>query len=137
MSGPAKAVAMFRVPLSLQPLASFIYSLSPFAAQLLGDSLKMLHRSILPAFSRRSLSGHFVPCTALPRNILKKHVIASRRRSNPHICCNFPIGIDPSFLIKIPTNSLVKILFSARNSSFLILFLKIYLEFGTLHSFSM
>ena len=28
-----------------------------FAAQLLGDSLKMLHRSILSAFSRRSLGG--------------------------------------------------------------------------------
>ena len=27
----------------------------PFAAQLLGDSLKMLHWSILPAYSRRSL----------------------------------------------------------------------------------
>ena len=29
----------------------------PFAAQLLGDSLKMLHRSIFTAFSRRSLSS--------------------------------------------------------------------------------
>ena len=31
------------------------YMLQTFAAQLLGDSLKMLHWSILPAFSRRSL----------------------------------------------------------------------------------
>ncbi len=29
-----------------------------FAAKLLGDSPKMFHRSILPAFSRRSLGGH-------------------------------------------------------------------------------
>ena len=37
-------------------------SASPtFAAKLLGDSLKMLHWSILPAFSRRSLDGCFAP----------------------------------------------------------------------------
>ncbi len=34
-----------------------------FAAQLLGDSLKMLHWSILPAFSRRSLGRHLRWCS--------------------------------------------------------------------------
>ena len=34
-----------------------------FAAQLLGDSLKMLHRSILPAFSRRSLGRRIRRCS--------------------------------------------------------------------------
>ena len=34
-----------------------------FAAQLLGDSLKMLHRSILPAFSRRSLGRRLRRCS--------------------------------------------------------------------------
>ena len=34
-----------------------------FAAQLLGDSLKMLHRSILSAFSRRSLGRRLRRCS--------------------------------------------------------------------------
>ena len=37
----------------------------PFAAQLLGDSLKRLHRSLLPAFSRRSLGSAFAPASSL------------------------------------------------------------------------
>jgi len=44
-----------------------------FAAQLLGDSLKMLHRSILTAFSRRSLGGQ-LRCPAYPLPKLAKRL---------------------------------------------------------------
>ena len=40
-----------------QKAVNFKIDAYPFAAQLLGDSLKMLHWSILSAFSRRSLSS--------------------------------------------------------------------------------
>ena len=56
----------------LTSLTLILLASQAFAAKLLGDSLKMLHWSILPAFSRRSLGGllrrcsHRCPCVSGP-----------------------------------------------------------------------